>query len=793
MTVFRPLSVPALFVRKPAHWSTLRGRVLLLALALLTVSGPRSGLAQPATPAATQINRATIELEAPLAAQLAYLDTFRTRQWVLPVASKAEFARLIAELPLRPKTRTMLLDPAHWPVVNTSGAAPIVLRPPLELLRTLSPEERRRLYGLIAQWTPNKPERWPLVIRDEATFAQLEAAGVNPALVGRVRELSVPFAGGFAFSDFSVIADEFPERERLLTFLRTASRVSAQMPRINLRTAGTVVHVLDYWTVSRRNTFAQPLLEALLNAETDTGVEVASIMPSATRLLTNELGPEDVTHDFSYASYLMAVSLAEPNAPNLAPGDFFDWFDRHHEPVAPPYRLGDVLTILRDDGGPQGVAFACAYISEEMVFAKDPVGLGLWRFLPLNELLNRNPNFAHAHFQGFRTREFLSMRQSPPPEAVLSDSSQPPTFVSTGTWGTLRATRIRLTPPDPMLDRMHFVDCSRWSFGSLEWSQIDQVLRNAGLPPAIFNALQDPAIRSRSTDTNERSIRVPDDLRFNLPPAARTALYRELARFESNLIQRLPWLLPTSEGMDRAKLNLRLRHAIDQLAFARSDRRYLVDADLLLPFVTDAHELKRLKTLLFSVPSYSLELLRGHQDELAATIAYWSRTSAPNVVERLQAFAGGDALDSLDVLNLLPPLARRVINSFPDNIHSPRAANCFWTALNFDRTLNNNQLLPNATDLFHSAKVAASILDQDYVPVEPPYRLGDVLTVGTRDLNGKVTRLEHAMVYLASDIVLTKNGVGEFTPFSLSLLADVSALYTWAFGETLQGYRLRSP
>ena len=365
----------------------------LLCLACLMLGPPLAHAESVPLPTATPggtIELRELELSAPEVAVDAYLLNFRERTWGVRLESRTAFMSATLAIDLRLEVRDLLFAPENWsPAANGFG---FIVRPPLELLRRLQPAERRALYRILASWADNKPERWPLVFRDAATFERLIAAGVPGALVERARQLCYPFDGGFALSDFSVLAAEFPNDDVLRRFLLEVSTIKTSLPRLRLQTALSATEALAYWTVEGNNPFALPLLEALMEAVTEEGVELVSIMPVATRMLAFDLTPEEVRHDIAATSYMISANLAAGPIAPANPEQFFRWFDRNFVAVGAPPRYGDVLEVkyLEDELMP----FACASIGGELVFARDPVGLGLWRFMSLEELQLRNPHFA---------------------------------------------------------------------------------------------------------------------------------------------------------------------------------------------------------------------------------------------------------------------------------------------------------------------------------------------------------------------------------------------------------------
>lgn len=165
----------------------------------------------------------------------------------------------------------------------------------------------------------------------------------------------------------------------------------------------SISETLAYWTSNHRNPFAQPMLEALLASESEEEVELITIMPGSARRLSANIEPEDISYNIQRASYLISANLSSLSHRFADHENLGQWFEVNFEPIGPPYRYGDILefTHPRD----QIISFACAYVGAELVFARDPVGLGLWRFMPAREILGRNPHFIGGSLEGLRYRE----------------------------------------------------------------------------------------------------------------------------------------------------------------------------------------------------------------------------------------------------------------------------------------------------------------------------------------------------------------------------------------------------
>ncbi len=84
----------------------------------------------------------------------------------------------------------------------------------------------------------------------------------------------------------------------------------------------------------------------------------------------------------------------------------------------------------------------------------------------------------------------------------------------------------------------------------------------------------------------------------------------------------------------------------------------------------------------------------------------------------------------------------------------PQLVNCFWTALNFFNEEPDERLV--------DPKVAVAQLKQNYFIVQDELQLGDIVAISDQHLN-----IFHVAVYLADNLVFTKNGYFSLAPWTI--------------------------
>jgi hypothetical protein len=218
---------------------------------------------------------------------------------------------------------------------------------------------------------------------------------------------------------------------------------------------------------------------------------------------------------------------------------------------------------------------------------------------------------------------------------------------------------------------------------------------------------------------------------------------------------------------------------IRQLVYPSGEGVFFSDLRLILKYAASDTEARNWVKALTRMRAVVADLHVGSDDELPALRRYWSadfhRTDS---LPMLDAAAEVDGGSNLDLTHLFPPLPRRLVYSYtsPDIERTGQTPNCHWTSLNFFNYTRQNILL----DL----KLATSAVLDNYEPVAAPYTFGDVLFF----LNAQGDAY-HSCVYVADNLVFTKNGENEMVPWLLTRLDDVKQLYGREPNYKIQAYR----
>lgn len=387
----------------------------------------------------------------------------------------------------------------------------------------------------------------------------------------------------------------------------------------------------------------------------------------------------------------------------------------------------------------------------------------------------------------------LLLAENAPPAVNPSPESGPVAraprstfYAKPGPWGQLRCAEIFIEPPDSLINRIVLpTDVTEWFFPVSEAEHLPELFDKAGLPAGLRAALLDPANTRR--EEGMVILRPPLLDLMDMTPAMRTAIYRELSRYPENGWHNDPKLITTptvDEWYRGSRLNEKLLSLIRQTAYPIGSSLALSDMPALINYAESDAEARALLKAHGRAMSLLVRLELDADTDLETIIDYWTagvgskRKDIEPLLRSVRELPAGRR--NLDIIHLLPPLPRMILYTYPGyefHLDGGILPDCHWTSLNFFSFASQPHL---AND-----RLAASCFRDQYEYVDPPYKFGDI--IGFMDVPRKV--IFHSCVYLADDLVLTKNGRHILRPWVIEKLDHVKSSYFLYDAPRIQGLR----
>lgn len=351
-----------------------------------------------------------------------------------------------------------------------------------------------------------------------------------------------------------------------------------------------------------------------------------------------------------------------------------------------------------------------------------------------------------------------------------------------GPWGDLEYYYIYLEAPDRVVNHMVRPDPTpEWCFPGATEESIRALFDRAGMSPALQDYLLDPGRLVSEDDVLKVYPPLPDLLAMT--PEQRTIIYTELARSELNILHVYPATIfhgDVDAWLARSGLRPELGEAVKKMSYMRGGMLCFSDVAAILAMVESEAEAHSFMKTMSRTRSLVLQLnVRTSADWEAAQL-YWSASGLNEDIASVifPADAEGGGIGRFDCVHLLPALPRRNLYTYPSEAltMSARLPDCYWTSFNFFSSSPLN---------YHTdSRLFELNLMENYTRVEPPYAFGDVLMFLARDGLPR-----HSCVYVADDIVYTKNGRNRGSPWILSKIDDMDRRYSYDGRVTLQAFR----
>jgi hypothetical protein len=358
-----------------------------------------------------------------------------------------------------------------------------------------------------------------------------------------------------------------------------------------------------------------------------------------------------------------------------------------------------------------------------------------------------------------------------------------PQMCKPGPWGRIEFQTIYLEAPDWVVE--HFPTPStqpRWSFPDATPTSTRSILNRAGIDEKTIDRwLHDPRCRH---DQDALTIYPTVEDIEALGSSARTTIYHELAKSDLNPFYKEPVFIPGSsvdEWLRGAKLDKASVELVRKLSYLEGDALMFSDYAALLSHCDTDREAHRLVKATTRTRTVLASLKLNASDELESLASYWTAGfQRKDVLPMLESVAEQESGGQIDLAHLLPPLPRKLLYTYPtpDLELAGRSPNCHWTSLNFFNY--------SPQDLYLDLKLAASRVLAGYIKAKDSARFGDILVF--LDAAGNA---HHSCVFIADDLVFTKNGENSAVPWILSHLDDVKQVYSRQPGGRIEVYRRR--
>jgi hypothetical protein len=342
--------------------------------------------------------------------------------------------------------------------------------------------------------------------------------------------------------------------------------------------------------------------------------------------------------------------------------------------------------------------------------------------------------------------------------------------VHVGPWGELITRDIQLErPAEYLTDEVNSPPPETWIFNNLKPDAVKALLAKDGLSAAQIAAVCAPAaVRAENAGT---VVTPAADFLLSLDAETRRKFYLALAGQGVNLYLDFPFIFPGNSVESiyaDSRLNADDVAVLKKLVYANGDARQLSDYCALLCQIPTVERRVAMARALSRQSAVFAGLVIKPDTDIEKIAAYWG--NVPNVrftdirplLESLKALPEGG---NLSLFYLLPKFARDRLYTFPlPPQPGEPTMDCHWSTFNFSNDTPDNR--------FNDPAFAVEYIRKNFYQIAAPSIYGDILLL----VNDK-DEVKHSAVFLADDIVFTKNGNNYRQPWMLMRIPDLLATY----------------
>ena len=701
-------------------------------------------------------------------------------EWRLTPPIAAHFDAVLKAGEFNPALATALRKSFHLEPATGEG----VIAPDAALLNLFHPAERLRWWAVLGAHGNNRPYRWPIAVPRARLDAMASRADFATA-IEHVRAWSVADGKFFLFADIFSLEADFSDAATRDDFFRQIFAVDTTFAKVATTDQSDARSLKEsrYWQGEGQSRAVESILESTRRIDGYERLDITHLLPRLPRSLLHTFPPDLGVHEEpSVENAIAAVSFFRTtfDARTELDAGFATWLGTHCEPVHGERELGDIVVF--ENPAQKRWPFAMVYVADGLLFGRRPGLYGPWELLPETGIAQLNPRLRGQSVTTFRVRRLPPAGPSAATVAGIHDAPFPEpaklTPLADGPWGRLSAYDVLLSPSSEILEELPTPSAEpEWTFAGVTPDEAISAIHDIAMPANVRGELEKLFHAAQPDRRGRFTVHPATALVFSTPPAFREALFPYLIHGVdgSAYAQDIPIGTRSSpaEWFPPGSMPESMRKVVLALTYRRGGGLALSDFGALWHAAPTAED--RLATLrtLYQSPVLIMLLKRPTPEEVPGLVNYWRIHQQKSVGALIDSFARDGAMNYLDVIHLLPPLARETMNVFmwaPVDAPTP---SCYWTALNFSAERPDPRLLITPRAPGSERKIVEQKLREGYVPVDKASELGDVIVYRRRRDKEPL----HVCTFIAADVVFTKNGFGFSSPWCLMHLDDVDALY----------------
>jgi hypothetical protein len=312
------------------------------------------------------------------------LQQIKTPVWIFNGLSVAQIRQLMFSCGLTQAQVDRALVPSKVSVSDSNTT----VAPDNELVASLTPQTRAKLYHELARSPENQHMRFPFCYKGNTFEEDFATNKVSPSVTAKVKKLMYPRGDLQCFSDYELVLLQVPDKEEKMRLLRALSSQSAVMAGVRIRPDTDTDKLLGYWAWPGGIRFkdVQPLLDSMKQIP-DGRIGLVYLLPqfARQRLYTFPMPsrPGDPTMDCHWSTMNFFNEI--PDDRFTDPAYTVKYLESNYYQIAQPSKYGDIILFL--DGSSNNAIHSAVYLCDDIVFTKNGNNMAQpWMLMHLKDL-----------------------------------------------------------------------------------------------------------------------------------------------------------------------------------------------------------------------------------------------------------------------------------------------------------------------------------------------------------------------------------------------------------------------
>ena len=284
----------------------------------------------------------------------------------------------------------------------------VTVRPDNELVLSLSPQIRAKLYHELGRNAGNEHMRFPFCYSGNEFDQAFAQDKISPPVTAMVKKLLYSRGNLQCFSDYELVLLQIHDKDEQMRLLSTLSSESAVMAGVRIRPDTDIEKLLGYWAWPGgiRVKDVQPLLESLKDVP-DGRVGLVYLLPqfARQRLYTFPMPtrPGDPAMDCHWSTMNFFNETPDDHFTN--PAYTVSYLQTNFYQIANPSKYGDIILFL--DGESNNAIHSAVYLCDDLVFTKNGNNMAQpWMLMHLKDLTTRYESDGPGRMLVYRNRKW---------------------------------------------------------------------------------------------------------------------------------------------------------------------------------------------------------------------------------------------------------------------------------------------------------------------------------------------------------------------------------------------------